>query len=152
MYGQYSSSFDCAESCYKLARILRSFQYPLWTLRLVYLLTVLTASNINYRAKSETFVGSVHCFNLATASSLSWALSVRQLEIHTESGVMQRNIPLTQLLRVFIVMNAVSASAQICGGIAIAALTARSNDISCRWIILVRMLILDVVVALPDPG
>jgi succinate dehydrogenase/fumarate reductase cytochrome b subunit len=129
--------------------------YPPWTIWLVYLLTVLAAS--------ETFLGSFNAPNrsqvhFVAASSLAWALSTRASRRHEESGVMQANIAGTmqseqagtvqssltysQWLRVCIAANAVPALAHMCAGISIAVVTAlatKSNSIWWRrWIILVR--------------
>jgi hypothetical protein len=149
-----------ALTCSKLARILRSFLCPRWTIWLVYLLTVLTAS--------LTFLGSLNgpdwsYVYLAAVSSPSWVFLRMALKTHEESGARQCDITSTiqseqastlrssltfsRWLRVCIAANAAPVLAHVCGSIAIAvvtALAAKSNGIWwCRWIILVRFFLLN---------
>ncbi|KAF2818219.1 hypothetical protein CC86DRAFT_414115 [Ophiobolus disseminans] len=125
-----------------LARILRTFLHPRWTIWLIYVLTVLTALDILYMAIDAEAIStttSLSLMHLAATSSLSSALLIRELKKHRDSGALQSDRAFPQLLRKFIAANTVPALVQMCGGITIvvAALATKSDDIWWyRWIIL----------------
>ncbi|KAF2844179.1 hypothetical protein T440DRAFT_410714 [Plenodomus tracheiphilus IPT5] len=120
-----------------LGRILRVLMFPRWATWLTYIITILTAPNFVYprRRSSGCFAYDSEPLYLSAAISLlSSAISRGRLEDHAMSGSEHDSSGYKRLLMVFIVTNAIAASFQLCGAIAIYSISlAESNlDTSLR--------------------
>lgn len=121
----------------QLGRILRVLMFPHWAIWLAYIITILTAPNIVYPKRWEVKLRSSYSTNqnsgsigyfacdsdalylLAVASILSSAIPRARLEDHRNSGLGQEILGYGRLLTIFMAINAIAGSCQLCGALVI---------------------------------